>query len=128
MHSTNEGDVRDPYRIGDGLPRIRHLSQDPEPRDPQPDSEAATATTPFAKHRVAIIDTETTGLNPVRDQIIELAILEGPLTGGGPQLWRFKPTVPVSPAAFGIHRIGQDLLDRCPPFRYEMLSRRLTGL
>ena len=50
------------------------------------------------------LDTETTGLNPVRDQIIELAILEGPLTGGVPQLWRFKPTVPVSPAAFGIHR------------------------
>lgn len=71
-------------------------------------------------HLVAF-DVETTGKNPLMDQIIELSIcrvaasdLSSPLAPVYVQ--RFKPDVPVSPGAQAVHGLSDDDLRDQPPF------------
>jgi DNA polymerase-3 subunit epsilon len=65
---------------------------------------------------ILIFDVETTGIKPERDQIIELCIQVGLKTDSPSKTWRFKPSVPISPAAEKVHGISmKDLVD-CPPF------------
>lgn len=68
---------------------------------------------------VLLLDVETTGITPT-DQVIELAVQYGFDDGaGGPppvSVWRFKPTVPIHPAAQAVHGISEPMLDHEPPF------------
>ena len=67
-------------------------------------------------HRMLVLDTETTGTDPRRDQIIELSIQSG-LTNASPtKTWRIKPTVPIHPEAQALHGIGMNDLAECKPF------------
>lgn len=70
---------------------------------------------------VIIIDTETTGTDRGKDQIIELAIQFGfgtPDGGPAPQrVWRFKPDVPIHPGASKVHGITAETLANEPSFR-----------
>lgn len=65
---------------------------------------------------ILVFDAETTGLRRDHDQIIELAVQVG--IGRAAQLhtWRFRPSVPVDPAAERIHGITAAELERERPF------------
>lgn len=73
--------------------------------------------------KLVAFDVETTGKNPLVDQIIEISICEvssdelKKVDGDIPTyLQRFRPDVPVSPGAQAVHGISdQDLADE-PPF------------
>jgi DNA polymerase-3 subunit epsilon len=59
----------------------------------------------------AILDTETTGLNPTA-QICQVAVLT-PITS-----WQIlvKPTIPIAPEATAVHGITDDLVSHAPQF------------
>ncbi|XXM93378.1 MAG: exonuclease domain-containing protein [Candidatus Hodgkinia cicadicola] len=70
--------------------------------------------------REIIIDTETTGLNPRKDRVIELAIIEFKLHGPLKELYHsyFDPApVEVSKGAFEIHGITNEFLKAQPKFK-----------
>jgi DNA polymerase-3 subunit epsilon len=60
----------------------------------------------------AIVDTETTGLNPTA-QICQVAVLT-PVTS-----WQIlvKPTIPIAPEATAVHGITDDLVSHAPQFK-----------
>lgn len=58
---------------------------------------------------ILVIDTETTGDGP-EDQVIELGAV-GPREAGA---WLFRPTVPISPVARGVHHITDEELAPYP--------------
>ena len=75
--------------------------------------------------RLCILDTETTGLNPEKDQIIELCALSGDLvqkqdryTMSGVSLYnqRIKPTIPIDIGAQKVHGISAKDLENSPSF------------
>lgn len=76
---------------------------------------------------LAFIDLETTGLDPARDRIVELAVLTLDPDGGTDQkVRRMNPGVPIPPAATAVHGIGDaDVADE-PTFG--ALSRSLASL
>jgi DNA polymerase-3 subunit epsilon len=74
----------------------------PEPSMPAPDG-------------VLVFDVETTGTDRRRDQVIELCVQYG-LEGGTNRIWRFRPSVPMSPGAQAVHGISIEDLEDCPPF------------
>ncbi len=68
--------------------------------------------------RLVCFDTETTGLNPKTEQVIEIAAVEiwnRKITG---KFWHtyVKPAVPVSPGSFHVHGISDDFLHNKPIF------------
>ena len=70
-------------------------------------------------HRpLAIIDLETTGLNPDQDRIVELAILKIQPDGGTVQyVKRLNPQIPIPAAATAVHGIrNKDVVDE-PSFQ-----------
>lgn len=63
-----------------------------------------------------VFDTEATGPNPERDQIIELSLQEGLSAEADMKTWRIKPSIPISAAATEVHGIKDEDLKDCPSF------------
>ncbi|MBP9202531.1 MAG: hypothetical protein KBG28_01015 [Kofleriaceae bacterium] len=66
--------------------------------------------------RVIVFDVETTGTDRRRDQIIELCVQFGLGDDAPSRVWRFKPSVSISPGAQAVHGISMDDLSACPSF------------
>ncbi len=63
-----------------------------------------------------ILDVETTGTDPRRDQVIEICLqlgLDGEATS---RTWRIRPDVQISPGAQAVHGISMADLQDCPSF------------
>ena len=84
----------------------------PEPRPAPP----VSASAPEAPLRIVVFDCETTGIDHVKDQVIELCIQHGLEDDAHRQTWRLKPTAPIHPAAQAVHGISMDELAGCPTF------------
>jgi DNA polymerase-3 subunit epsilon len=90
---------------------------------PDPTSNPAPEPEPVHDHdtTVLIIDSETTGTDKSKDQILELAIqfgFDGADGSPAPQtVWRFKPDVPIHPGAAKIHGITAEHVASCPTFK-----------
>ena len=67
---------------------------------------------------LAVLDLETTGIDPKIDRIIEVSVLKL-LPGGGHdhRTRRVNPGVPIPPEATAIHGITDDDVADCPTFR-----------
>ena len=65
---------------------------------------------------ILVFDVETTGLQKDRDQIIELAVQAGLDADAPRRCWRFRPSVPIDPAAERIYGISAADLAAEPPF------------
>lgn len=68
--------------------------------------------------RIVIFDCETTGIDFAQDQIIEICVQRG-LDASRPDAahtWRIRPSVPIQPAAQGVHGISMTELEDCPAF------------
>ncbi|MCB0344472.1 MAG: 3'-5' exonuclease [Bdellovibrionales bacterium] len=65
---------------------------------------------------IMVFDTEATGPNPERDQIIELSLQEGLDEDATAHSWRIKPSIPISSAATAVHGITNKDLENCPSF------------
>jgi DNA polymerase-3 subunit epsilon len=67
---------------------------------------------------VLIIDTETTGIDPERDQVIELGVQLGLTTpwAHNRRTWRFKPSIPIPEEASAVHGITDADVADCPRF------------
>lgn len=75
-------------------------------------------------HKVVIFDVETTGVDPLHDQIIELCVQYSPDPDAPQQTWRIKPQTPISPEAQSVHGITMEDLKECPDFAsYEQTFR-----
>jgi DNA polymerase III subunit epsilon len=79
---------------------------------------------------LAVLDLETTGIDPKVDRIIEVSVLKL-LPGGGQdhRTRRVNPGVPIPPEATAIHGISDDDVADCPSFRAIApgLARYLDG-
>lgn len=89
-----------------------------------------TASERWAAHKLAIIDFETTGLDPQQDRVIEIGIVcfeRGELTAH--KNWLINPGIPVPEAARAVHNISDDDLKTAPPFTHviEELRQVLEG-
>lgn len=71
------------------------------------------------KPRTFALDIKSTGVNPARDKIIELAIIEvnDQLQEIGTRTWRFNPGCPIPPGATRVHGITDDDIAAKPFFR-----------
>jgi len=65
---------------------------------------------------ILVLDTETTGIDPDRDQIIELSVQYGLAEGSPTESWRIKPTIHIHPKAQSVHGISMDALVDCKGF------------
>jgi len=65
---------------------------------------------------VAIIDVETTGVNPDKDRIVEFAVQQGLEPGGYLKVWRINPGIPIPKAASAVHGITDEDVRGEPPF------------
>lgn len=70
----------------------------------------------MSQKTVAIIDVETTGVNPERDRIIEFAAQKGLDGDDFRQVWRVNPGVPIPPQATAVHGISDEDIKDAPPF------------
>lgn len=79
--------------------------------------------------RVAYLDTETTGTNPERDQVIELgvAVFEGERHTINERL-RFRPQVSIHPEALAVHGISEAELRDAPTFDPDVVTELLDGV
>ena len=90
----------------------------PAPEQPRPNLVSVPAA---PAQRIIVFDSETTGIDFAKDQIIELcvqfglddAVLPDPATR---RTWRIKPAVPINPAAQAVHGISAEELEACPAF------------
>ncbi len=73
---------------------------------------------PFRLSRpLAFLDLETTGLNPAKDRIIELAVIRVSPNGDVEErVRRFHPGIPIPPEATAIHGITDEDVVHEPPF------------
>ena len=60
----------------------------------------------------AAVDCETTGTDPERDRIVEVAVVRD----GARRVWRVFPGVPIPPEATAIHGIADADVAACPRF------------
>lgn len=67
-----------------------------------------------ASSNLIILDTETTGVDKTRDQIVELCIQFG--LDGEQRTRRFKPSIPIPAEATAIHGITDADVADCPAF------------
>lgn len=72
---------------------------------------------PLRNARIVVFDTETTGLTPVRDHVVEIAAIA---LEGGRETGRFEelidPGVPIPPEVTALHGIDDDAVRGKPPF------------
>ncbi len=67
---------------------------------------------------LAVIDLETTGIDPKVDRIIEISVLKLTPDGGADhRTRRVNPGVPIPPEASAIHGITDDDVAEMPSFR-----------
>jgi len=59
-----------------------------------------------------VLDTETTGVDPSSDQIIEICLS----VNGLPKVWRVRPTIEIPAAATAVHHIVEADVADCPLF------------
>ncbi|MDX2092770.1 MAG: 3'-5' exonuclease [Kofleriaceae bacterium] len=87
---------------------------------PPPQEAAAPVAAPFAacppSTRIVVFDSETTGTDRTRDQVIELCVQYGLDDGAPSRVWRIKPSVPIHPGAQAVHGISMDQLEGSPSF------------
>ena len=65
---------------------------------------------------VVVFDCETTGIDPSKDQVIELCVQFGLADSAEKRVWRLLPTAPIHPAAQAVHGISLEELLHCPRF------------
>src|SRR3954453_6268942 len=67
---------------------------------------------------LAVLDLETTGVDPKTDRIVEVSVLKL-VPGGGHdhRTRRVNPGVPIPPEATAVHGITDDDVADCPAFR-----------
>jgi DNA polymerase III epsilon subunit family exonuclease len=70
---------------------------------------------------LAVLDTETTGLNPTVDRLISVGILAGAIEGdifdaGNSGAWTFNPGQPSHPKALAVHGLTEDHLAQFKAF------------
>jgi DNA polymerase-3 subunit epsilon len=67
---------------------------------------------------IVFFDLETTGINIVKDKIVEISLLKV-LPDGGEELktWRVNPGIPIPAQASAIHGITDEAVKDCPPFK-----------
>ncbi len=73
--------------------------------------------TVWAEASFAVIDFETTGLDPTTDRVLEMGVVcfdEGVMTSS--QNWLIHPTIPVPPEASAVHGITDEMLAGQPRF------------
>ncbi|OWK34666.1 3'-5' exonuclease [Fimbriiglobus ruber] len=75
---------------------------------------------------LAVLDLETTGVDPARDRVVEFAVLKI-APDGRSQLChqRVRPGVPIPAAATAVHGITDRMVDTVPPFR--VIARSLAA-
>jgi DNA polymerase-3 subunit epsilon len=67
---------------------------------------------------LAFFDLETTGTDPLRDKIVEIAIVRvDPGGGRGAATHRINPERPIPPEAAAVHGIRDEDVANAPPFR-----------
>jgi DNA polymerase-3 subunit epsilon len=66
--------------------------------------------------RIIVFDCETTGIDFVKDQVIELCVQHGLDDTAHSRTWRIKPSVAIAPAAQAVHGITMNDLAGCPGF------------
>jgi DNA polymerase-3 subunit epsilon len=66
--------------------------------------------------RIIVFDCETTGIDFVKDQVIELCVQHGLDDTAHSRTWRIKPSVAIAPAAQAVHGISMNDLAGCPSF------------
>ena len=70
---------------------------------------------PSTDSSILVIDTETTGTDPQRDQVIELSILKGLRDDAPCRTWRIKPAVAVPAEAQACDRDRTDYHEEGAP-------------
>jgi DNA polymerase-3 subunit epsilon len=67
---------------------------------------------------IAVLDVETTGVDPDKDRIIDLAIcfIENGQIDPAPVSFRFNPGIPIPPEATAVHGIRNEDVEGFPPF------------
>jgi DNA polymerase-3 subunit epsilon len=66
--------------------------------------------------RIIVFDCETTGIDFVKDQVIELCVQHGLDDTAHSRTWRIKPSVAIAPAAQAVHGITMNDHAGCPAF------------
>ena len=68
---------------------------------------------------LVFLDLETTGLNVIRDRIVQLAMVKLPKNGSEPQEWSslINPGIPISAESMAIHGITPADLRNKPTFQ-----------
>jgi len=84
----------------------------------------------WAEGAVAVIDFETTGLDPTVDRVLEMGVVcfdEGVLTAS--QNWLINPTIPVPEEASAVHGITDEMLADQPRFEqvWDEIRTHLEG-
>lgn len=80
----------------------------------------ALAERPLADLAFVVFDTETTGLDPARDAVVQLAavrVLRGRIVPGEAMDTLVYPGRPIPPLATRVHRITDEMVAGAPPFR-----------
>ena len=78
---------------------------------------------------LAVLDLETTGLDPSADRIVEIGILLAMPDGTTqPCIQRIDPQRPIPPEATAIHGIGDADVAGCPPFAKVTTPRERPAL
>lgn len=70
---------------------------------------------------VIVIDTETTGVDPEKDRVVEIGAVKVSMTKKGPKLagtfqTLVNPGMPIPPVARGIHHISDEEVSEAPSF------------
>jgi len=77
-------------------------------------------TTPLAAASFVVFDTETTGLDPTSDQLVQigaLRVLGGAVIPGEELDTLINPEIPIPPASTAIHHISDDMVADAPDAR-----------
>ena len=68
---------------------------------------------------LCFFDVESTGLNVIRDRIVQIAIIKYPKNGEDPLEFveLINPGIPISPEAMSVHGLTPDILRNKPTFQ-----------
>jgi CBS domain-containing protein len=75
--------------------------------------------TPLVGLDAVVLDCETTGLDPAKARLVDLAavrLVAGKLDTAAPYQTLVRPPEPIPPAATAIHRIDDAAVAAAPPF------------